>query len=66
MAEGVRTVQAVKVLAERHEVEMPISQEVHAMLVSGRSLVAGLAAVFMGWATDRVIVLRAERATRRG
>ena len=37
VAEGVKTVQAVRVLAERHGVEMPISEEVHAMLTEGRS-----------------------------
>ncbi len=36
VAEGVRTVQAVQVLAHRHEVEMPITAEVHAMLMEGR------------------------------
>lgn len=37
VAEGVRTVQAVKDLAEEHGVEMPISQEVHALLWEGRT-----------------------------
>jgi glycerol-3-phosphate dehydrogenase (NAD(P)+) len=37
VAEGVKTAQAVHDLAERHEVEMPISQEVHAILSEGRS-----------------------------
>lgn len=36
VAEGVRTVEAVHTLARRHGVEMPISDEVHAMLVEGR------------------------------
>ncbi len=37
VAEGVRTVQAVRELAEEHRVEMPISQEVYAILWEGRS-----------------------------
>jgi glycerol-3-phosphate dehydrogenase (NAD(P)+) len=37
VAEGVQTVRAVQELARRHEVEMPITEEVHAMLVEGRS-----------------------------
>lgn len=37
VAEGVKTAEAVVRLAERHEVEMPIAQEVHAMLVEGRA-----------------------------
>lgn len=36
VAEGVKTVQAVRVLAERNGVEMPIAEEVHAMLMEGR------------------------------
>ena len=36
VAEGVRTVQAVRDLAERAGVEMPISQEIHALLWEGR------------------------------
>jgi glycerol-3-phosphate dehydrogenase (NAD(P)+) len=36
VAEGVRTVQAVRELAQRFSVEMPISQEVHALLWEGR------------------------------
>ncbi|HSG48652.1 MAG TPA: NAD(P)H-dependent glycerol-3-phosphate dehydrogenase [Longimicrobiales bacterium] len=36
VAEGVKTVQAVQVLARRHGVEMPIAAEVHAMLTEGR------------------------------
>jgi len=36
VAEGVRTVQAVRELAERHGVEMPICSEVHALLWEGR------------------------------
>ena len=35
--EGVETVRAVMELARRHDVEMPISEEVHAMLSEGRS-----------------------------
>ena len=37
VAEGVKTAQAARDLAERHEVEMPITSEVHAILVEGRS-----------------------------
>jgi glycerol-3-phosphate dehydrogenase (NAD(P)+) len=37
VAEGVRTVQAVRELAEEYGVEMPISQEVHALLWEGRT-----------------------------
>jgi len=37
VAEGVRTVQAVRELARRAEVEMPISEEVHALLWEGRT-----------------------------
>lgn len=37
VAEGVRTVQAVRDLAREFEVEMPISEEVHALLWEGRS-----------------------------
>jgi glycerol-3-phosphate dehydrogenase (NAD(P)+) len=36
VAEGVKTAQAVHALARRHGVEMPISEEVHAMLVEGK------------------------------
>lgn len=36
VAEGVQTVRAVTQLARRHEVEMPIAEEVRAMLVEGR------------------------------
>lgn len=36
VAEGVKTVQAVRALADRHEVEMPIAAEVYAMLMEGR------------------------------
>ena len=35
VAEGVKTVQAVRDLAERHGVEMPIAEEVYGMLVNG-------------------------------
>ena len=35
VAEGVKTVQAVKALAVRYGVEMPISDQVHAMLMEG-------------------------------
>ena len=37
VAEGVKTVQAVTALAARHGVEMPISNEVYAMLMEGRA-----------------------------
>jgi glycerol-3-phosphate dehydrogenase (NAD(P)+) len=37
VAEGVKTAEAVVRLAGRHGVEMPIAQEVHAMLVEGRA-----------------------------
>ena len=37
VAEGVKTAEAVVELARRHEVEMPIASEVHAILVQGRS-----------------------------
>jgi glycerol-3-phosphate dehydrogenase (NAD(P)+) len=37
VAEGVRTVQAVRELADEYGVEMPISQEVHALLWEGRT-----------------------------
>lgn len=37
VAEGVKTVRAVRELAGRYGVEMPIAAEVHAMLVEGRS-----------------------------
>ncbi len=37
VAEGVRTVQAVRELSIRHGVEMPIVEEVHAMLEHGRA-----------------------------
>lgn len=36
VAEGVKTVEAVMELADRHDVEMPIAEEVHAILVKGR------------------------------
>jgi glycerol-3-phosphate dehydrogenase (NAD(P)+) len=36
VAEGVRTAQAVRELAATHGVEMPICQEVHAILWEGR------------------------------
>jgi glycerol-3-phosphate dehydrogenase (NAD(P)+) len=42
VAEGVKTAEAVVRLAARHEVEMPIAQEVHAMLVQGRAPRAAL------------------------
>ena len=35
VAEGVKTVQAVKTLSARYDVEMPISDQVHAMLLEG-------------------------------
>lgn len=37
VAEGVKTVQAVRQLARNHGVEMPISEEVHALLWEGRT-----------------------------
>ncbi|MEQ9570270.1 MAG: NAD(P)H-dependent glycerol-3-phosphate dehydrogenase [Longimicrobiales bacterium] len=37
VAEGVKTAEAVAALAARHEVEMPIAAEVHAILTQGRS-----------------------------
>jgi glycerol-3-phosphate dehydrogenase (NAD(P)+) len=37
VAEGVRTVQAVRALARQYRVEMPISEEIHALLWEGRS-----------------------------
>lgn len=37
VAEGVRTTQAVHELARRHEVEMPITEQVHAILSHGRA-----------------------------
>ncbi len=37
VAEGVRTVQAVRELADKFDVEMPISEEVHALLWEGRT-----------------------------
>lgn len=37
VAEGVKTVQAVRQLAEEFDVEMPIAQEVHAILWEGKS-----------------------------
>ncbi len=36
VAEGVKTVQAVRDLAEKHGVEMPIAEEVYGMLVTGK------------------------------
>jgi glycerol-3-phosphate dehydrogenase (NAD(P)+) len=36
VAEGVRTTRAVRLLAERLGVEMPITNEVHAVLYEGR------------------------------
>lgn len=36
VAEGVKTCQAVRGVSRRHEVEMPISDEVHAILFEGR------------------------------
>jgi glycerol-3-phosphate dehydrogenase (NAD(P)+) len=37
VAEGVRTAQSARALAQRHGVEMPIVEEVHAILFEGRS-----------------------------
>ena len=36
VAEGVRTTRSVRDLARRHDVEMPITEEVHAMLYEGK------------------------------
>ncbi len=36
VAEGVRTTRSVRDLAHRHDVEMPITEEVHAMLYEGK------------------------------
>ena len=36
VAEGVRTTRAVRDLARRHDVEMPITEEVHSMLYEGK------------------------------
>ena len=37
VAEGVRTTRSVRDLARRHDVEMPITEEVHAMLYEGKN-----------------------------
>ena len=37
VAEGVKTVQAVRKLAQEMQVEMPIAEEVHALLWEGRA-----------------------------
>ncbi|MDQ1612542.1 MAG: glycerol-3-phosphate dehydrogenase [Pyrinomonadaceae bacterium] len=37
VAEGVRTTRAVKLLAESREIEMPITEQVHAVLYEGKS-----------------------------
>ena len=37
VAEGVRTTRAIKLLAQRRGVEMPITNEVHAVLYEGKS-----------------------------
>jgi glycerol-3-phosphate dehydrogenase (NAD(P)+) len=37
VAEGIRTAQSARALAQRHGVEMPIVEEVHALLFQGRS-----------------------------
>jgi glycerol-3-phosphate dehydrogenase (NAD(P)+) len=42
VAEGVPTTQAVLELAQRHRVEMPITQAVHAVLFEGRDVIAAL------------------------
>ena len=36
MAEGIRTTRAVRLLAQRRGVEMPITEEVHAVLYDGK------------------------------
>jgi glycerol-3-phosphate dehydrogenase (NAD(P)+) len=36
VAEGVRTTRSVRDLARRHDVEMPITEEVHSMLYEGK------------------------------
>ena len=38
VAEGVRTTRAVKLLAARHDLEMPITNEVYAVLYEGKSV----------------------------
>jgi glycerol-3-phosphate dehydrogenase (NAD(P)+) len=38
VAEGVRTTRAVKLLAESREIEMPITEQVHAVLYEGKSV----------------------------
>lgn len=45
VAEGVRTSEAVFALAERHGVEMPITEEVYAIVHDGRDPAAALAAL---------------------
>lgn len=45
VAEGVRTSEAVYALAERHGVEMPITEEVYAIVHDGRDPAAALAAL---------------------
>jgi glycerol-3-phosphate dehydrogenase (NAD(P)+) len=42
VAEGVPTTQSVMQLAARHQVEMPITQAVHAVLFEGRDVLAAL------------------------
>jgi glycerol-3-phosphate dehydrogenase (NAD(P)+) len=42
VAEGVRTTRAIKLLAERRAVEMPITNEVHAVLYEGKTARAGV------------------------
>ena len=42
VAEGVPTTRAVLELAQRHRVEMPITQAVHAVLFEGRDVIAAL------------------------
>lgn len=47
VAEGVKTVEAVIELARRHDVEMPIAEEVHAILVKGRPPLEALGNLMM-------------------
>ena len=42
VAEGVPTTQAVLQLARRHNVEMPITEAVHAVLFEGRDVIQAL------------------------
>ena len=40
--EGVRTARAVRLLADRHGIEMPITERVHAVLYEGQSVRAAV------------------------